>query len=91
MRSIITTSSRDIVELLDTDDDLIDALISEGCFTRKQMESVKNTTETDERSMKLLDKIKRSSIVTLNRFLRCLDVKRPNVVPLLNVTGKDFF
>ena len=88
VRSFITTSSLDIVKLLDTDDDLIAAVISKGCFTRKQLESVNGTT--DERSMKLLDKIKRSSIATLNCFLRCLDVKRPDVVPLLNVAGKDF-
>jgi hypothetical protein len=44
-----------------------------------------------EQSTKLLDKVKRSSIATLNRFLQCLNLKRPVVVPLLNVAGEDFF
>ena len=88
VRRFITTSILNIVKLLNRGDDLIEAVISEDCFRRMQLESVQGTPV--ERSTKLLDKIKRSSIATLNCFLRCLAVKRPNVVPLLNVTGKDF-
>ena len=86
MRKVIEINTKDIVALLDMDDDLIAAVISKGCFTRKQLESVNGTT--DERSMKLLDKIKRSSLDTLCCFLHCLDRKRSHVVPLL-AEGKD--
>jgi hypothetical protein len=85
MRNVLTINSSEIVELLDTDDDLIKALISTGCFARKQLESVNGTT--DERSTKLLDKIARSSIATFNRFVQCLYLKRPYVVPLLAGEG----
>ena len=86
MRTSITTSSLDIVERLNTDDDLIEAVISEGCFTSEQLENVRGAAV--ERSTKLLDKIKRSSLDTLCCFLHCLDRKRSHVVPLL-AEGKD--
>ena len=82
------TSSLDIVERLNTDDDLIEAVISEGCFTSEQLENVRGAVV--ERSTKLLDKIKRSSMATLNRFLRCLRLKRSHVVQFLDVAGKFF-
>jgi hypothetical protein len=87
MRNVLKMNSSEIVELLDTDDDLIEAVIWKGCFTREQLECVKGTT--DERSIILLDKIARSTIATLNGFLHCLAVRRPNVVPLLSEEGKD--
>jgi hypothetical protein len=87
VRNVLKTNSREIIKLLDTDDDLIGAVISKCSFGSEQLESVTGTT--DERSTKLLDKIARSSIATYNRFLDCLRHMRPNVVPLLPGEGKD--
>jgi hypothetical protein len=89
MKEVIGNSYDQIVELLRVDAKLIDAVVSNGCFKREQLINVTGTPH--EKSKKLLDKFKRSDIRNLNRFVRCLRVMRPEVVPLLTgEAGKNF-
>jgi hypothetical protein len=85
----IENSYDQIAELLRVDTELIEAVVSNGCFERDQLEGVTGTPY--EKSKKLLDKFRRSDISKLNRFVRCLRNMRPKVVPLLTgEAGKDF-
>jgi hypothetical protein len=89
MKEVIGNSYDQIANLLRVDAKLIKTLVSEGCFKREQLKNVTGTTY--EKSTKLLDKFKRSDIRNLNRFVRCLRVMRPEVVPLLTgEAGKNF-
>jgi hypothetical protein len=81
MKEVIGKSYVQIVELLRVDAQLIDAVVSAGCFKREQLEDMTGTLH--EKSRKLLDKFKRSDIRNLNRFVRLLRVMRPEVVQLL--------
>jgi hypothetical protein len=89
MEAVIENSYGPTAELLRVDDKLIEAVVSEGCFKKEQLENVTGTPF--EKSKKLLDKFTRSDINNLNRFVRCLRVMRPEVVLLLTrQAGKDF-
>jgi bacterioferritin-associated ferredoxin len=60
----------DIIELLDVDDDLINALVSRGCFTQQQLSRVVRASDQRERCMKLLDMLLRSSMGNFNQFVK---------------------
>ena len=70
-------------KLLDTDDDLIGAMLSKSCFTQQQVTSIHNITDLRKRNMKLLDVLTRSSRENFNRFVDCLRTTQPHIVPLL--------
>ena len=70
-------------ELLDTDDDLIGAMLSRSCFTQQKVTSIKNVSDLRERNKKLLDILTRSSRENFNRFVECLRRTQPHIEPLL--------
>jgi hypothetical protein len=60
----------DIIELLDLDDDLINALVSKDYFTQQQLSRVVRTSDQRERCTKLLDMLLRCSIGNFNQFVK---------------------
>jgi hypothetical protein len=66
----LTENYADLIELLDVDDDLINALVSRGCFTQQQLSRVVRASDQRERSTKLLDMILRSSMGNFDQFMR---------------------
>ena len=81
--SLISKNSLELCELLDTDDDLIGAMLSRSCFTQQKVTSIKNVSDLRERNKKLLDVLTRSSRENFNRFVDCLRTTQPHIVPLL--------
>ena len=70
-------------ELLDTDDDLIGAMLSQSCFTQQQVTSIQRVSDLDERNKKLLDILARSSRENFNKFVGCLRTMQRHIVSLL--------
>ena len=81
--SIITQNNLELRELLDTDDDLVGDMLSGSCFTQQQLTSIQSISDLRKRNMKLLDTLTRSSRENFNRFVDCLRITQPHIVPLL--------
>jgi hypothetical protein len=81
--SIITKNNVKLWELLDTDDDLIGAMLSQSCFTQQLLTSIQRVSDLDDRNKKLLDILTRSSRENFNRFVDCLRTTQRHIVPLL--------
>jgi hypothetical protein len=85
-----------VIRVLHSDDELIDALVSAGCFKKEQLKSVTTVTDSCSRNIELLDKLRRSSMRNFELFVQFIRKVQPRVVPLLvGETGKggylDFF
>ena len=79
----MTKNNLELRKLLDTDDDLIGAMLSQSCFTQQQVTSIQNVSDLRKRNMKLLDILTRSSRENYNRFVDCLRTTQRHIVPLL--------
>jgi hypothetical protein len=83
VKNIIRINCDETVKLLHVDEKLIESMISKGCFKREQLESITGSP-VGMRSMKLLDKIRRSNMKNFYYFVRCLFDVKPRIVSLLN-------
>jgi uncharacterized protein YajQ (UPF0234 family) len=81
MKEVLRVNYVHITAVLRVDAELIQAVVSKGCFKTEQLESVAGTLY--EKSSKLLDKFRRSNTRNLNHFIRILRDIQPKVVPLL--------
>ena len=82
--SIIMGNYLELRELLDTDDDLIEAMFSKSCFTQQQLTSILSVSDLHDRNKKLLDILTRSSRENFNRFVDCLFTTQPHIATLLS-------
>jgi hypothetical protein len=71
-RTALIENYAELAEIVDVDDDVINAIVSERCFTRRQLSPVKSISDQRVRSKRLLDMLLRSSIDNLERFLHCV-------------------
>ena len=81
---MIKTNFARLIELLDTDGDLIAAMTSACCLSHRQLSYLKDLTETHKRSGKLLEMLKRRGIGHFNLFLGCLQQTQRHLIPLLS-------
>ncbi len=87
--SVIIKKRSELLELLDTDDDLIGAMLSRDVFSKHKLRSIQSATDLQTRNGKLLDILTGSSLRTLNRFVGCLQSTQCHLVPLFTGdTGK---
>jgi hypothetical protein len=82
-KAFIVHNYPQLVELLDTDEDLIVAIRSRGCFNDALLQSIESSADLRERARKLLDIVLRNSVSKLNQFIECLNTTQPHLVPLL--------
>lgn len=83
MLRILAVNNEKLIDLLDTDDDLIGKMSSADCFTVKQLNCFRNTSELNGRNRKVLDMLTRRSIDQFNKFVECVHATQPHIVPLL--------
>jgi Caspase recruitment domain len=77
-----------LLDLLDTDDDLLGELLKRSCLTLDQLSYIENTNDLRERNKKLLGLFLRNSNSRFNLFKDALGATQPHLVPLLT-TGDD--
>lgn len=82
-QSALTANNERLIELLDTDEDLIAEMWPTDCFTEQQLISIRNTEELSDRNRKLLSLLSRRSVDHLNQLAVCLNKTQPHIVPLL--------
>ena len=80
---IINENMKQLIELLDSGDDLIFSLMATNCFNRRQIDALKCITDINERNVKLLEMLKRRAVEHLNKFIQCLQNIQRHLVPLL--------
>lgn len=73
-----------IIELLNADDDFINALMSRGGFDRDQLKDVIETSaDNRERSARLVDMLLKGSIGNFNHLIACVNSTQPHIAPFL--------
>ena len=88
---IIMANYQELVELLDTDDDLIGEMKSRGCLRQEHLSQIENVGDLCERNKLLLNILLRSSTCacSLYRFMECLRTTQQHLLPFLTGnTGK---
>jgi hypothetical protein len=83
VRTVLRESYAEIIKLLNVDDDMINALVSRGCFTQQQLDDVSCISGQRKRCMKLLDMILRSSMGNYNICLQYMKKINMQCTPLL--------
>ena len=81
--SVINENFQQLIQFLDSEDDLIFSLIATSCFTRRQISVIKCITDIEGRSSKILQLLKRRGVEHLNQFLSCLERTQRHLLPFL--------
>ena len=88
---IINENSQQLIQFLDSGDDLIFSLIGTDCFTSRQMSVIKRKPDVERRNAKLLKMLKRRGVEHFNQFLHCLEQTQRHLLPLFTGdTGNSF-
>ena len=81
--SIIDRNKSKLMDLLDTEYDLLPALRATTCLSRHQIDSLQAIPNVHERNLKLLEMLKRRSISQFNKFIECLERYQRHLIPFL--------
>jgi len=81
--SIINTNTPKLVELLDTEYDLLLDMRTTNSLSGEQITYLKEVTHKRERNEKLLEMMKRRSISQFNEFIACLEKTQRHLIPFL--------
>jgi Caspase recruitment domain len=73
----------ELLQRLEIDDDQIETMKSQSCFTQQQVTSIHKVSNLQERNKKLLDILSRRSVENFKRFVECLRATQPDIEPLL--------
>ena len=80
---LITGNLQQLIEFLDSGDDLIFSLIGTDCFTRRQIDALKCIADINDRNAKLLTMLTRRGVEHFNQFLHSLEMFQRHLLPLL--------
>ena len=72
-----------LVELLDTEYDLLSAMRATTCLSHQQINYLRTLSDTRERNSQMLEMLKRRSISQFNEFIDCLEKYQRHLVPFL--------
>jgi hypothetical protein len=75
-----------LIEHLDTDNELLDLMLSTDCLTHRQIEHVRSLTELSDRNKELLELLNRRSVDHFQQFIGCLEKTQYHLIPLF--TGR---
>ena len=87
IQEIILDNVFKLVEMLAIDADLIGHMSATSCFSRGQIEDLKECTKRSDRNRKLLDMLSRRSVDHFNQFIGCLQKTQPHLVHLFSAFG----
>ena len=79
---IINENLQQLVQVLDSGDDLIFSLIGTDCFNSRQISAIKCIPDVEGRNAKLLQMLKRRGVEHFNQFLHCLEQFQRHLLPL---------
>ena len=78
----INGNFKELINYLDSGDDLIFSLISTDCFTSRQIDALKCIPDNCDRNAKLLKMLRRRGVEHFNQFLHCLEKTQRHLLPL---------
>ena len=79
---VIIEHFEQLIQFLDSGDDLIFSLIGTDCFTSRQIDALKCIPDVSDRNAKLLKMLKRRGDEHFNQFLHCLNQTQRHLLPL---------
>jgi hypothetical protein len=88
--SQLGSSHSTLVELLDVDDDLIDALISANFSSLRQLQWIRGREYPCERAEKLLDMVLRRSQDNLRSLIECVRTNQKHLVQFFTGDHSDY-
>ena len=71
-----------LVEILETDADLVSHMSATTCFSRGQLDDLRETAKRSDRNRKLLDMLSRRSVDQFDQFIGCIQKTQPHLVHL---------
>jgi hypothetical protein len=89
--STINRNSRQLVDILDTDDDLIANMMSTSCLAFRQLTDLREEANLGERNRKFVEMLKRRSVDHFRACIVCLENTQRHVIPLMTGQTGMFF
>ena len=87
--AVINENLVELERFIDVDEDLLVAMKSTNCFSRRQLDHISNMVKSN-RNMELLNMLKRRSANRFSQFVACLKKTQRHLVPLLTANAGDF-